>query len=109
LLFLRASLYFGLLGADTFGRPIFAQTAPPPANPPAQSSRSEYLWYEAESMQGFSRNERHEPVANPSWMNPLRPEMSRRELTEEKQLSVASEKGQSSVKLKIAPGGIQIV
>ena len=39
--------------------PVFAQT-------------SEYLWYEAENMRGFSLNERYEPVLNPSWVNPLR-------------------------------------
>lgn len=32
----------------------------------------EYLWYEAENMRGFSINERHEPVLNPSWINPPR-------------------------------------
>jgi hypothetical protein len=30
----------------------------------------EYLWYEAENMRGFSRNARHEPVINASWVNP---------------------------------------
>src|SRR4051812_24778385 len=29
----------------------------------------EYLWYEAENMRGFSENERHEPVLNPSHLN----------------------------------------
>ena len=31
-----------------------------------------YLWYEAENMRGVSLNERHEPVLNPSWINPPR-------------------------------------
>jgi hypothetical protein len=38
---------------------IFAQT-------------SEYLWHEAENMRGVSLNARHEPVLNPSWVNPSR-------------------------------------
>ena len=51
---------------------LSAQTVQPPASASAQPARFEYLWYEAENMQGFSKNERHEPVLNPSWMNPLR-------------------------------------
>jgi hypothetical protein len=53
-----------------FCLPLFAQnpTAPSVASTPAV----EYLWYEAENMRGFSTNERHEPVVNPSWTNPPR-------------------------------------
>jgi hypothetical protein len=38
----------------------FAQRQPP---------NYEYLWTEAENMRGISENARHEPIANPSWMN----------------------------------------
>jgi hypothetical protein len=34
--------------------------------PRVASTSFEYLWYEAENMRGFSTNERHEPVLNPS-------------------------------------------
>jgi hypothetical protein len=55
--------------------PLFAQTsAPMRQSISAPQARFEYLWYEAENMQGFATNERHEPVLNPSWMNPLRVE-----------------------------------
>src|SRR5438105_3119688 len=50
----------------------FAQTSLSPRPRVPASPRPEYLWYEAENMQGFSTNERHEPLANPSWMNPER-------------------------------------
>ncbi|HKR01330.1 MAG TPA: hypothetical protein VJT09_11695 [Pyrinomonadaceae bacterium] len=43
---------------------------PPVQNTNAPLRLSEYLWYEAENMRGISTNERHEPVANPSWINP---------------------------------------
>jgi hypothetical protein len=52
---------------------LFAQISPStPTNTSAQPSRPEYLWYEAENMQGISKNERNEPVSNPSWTNPPR-------------------------------------
>src|SRR4051812_39477120 len=53
-------------------RPVFAQT--PTSQNPDSSPRTqyEYLWYEAENMRGFAETERHEPVLNPSWMNPMR-------------------------------------
>lgn len=35
----------------------------------AQSTRPEYLWYETENMRGISENARHEPIANPSWLD----------------------------------------
>lgn len=47
-------------------------SASPRAFRPATARPVEYLWYEAENMQGFAMNERHEPVLNPSWRNPAR-------------------------------------
>ncbi len=68
---LHLQLFLALLLCSSF---IFAQTpAPqsaPPANPKAPARNSEYLWYEAENMQGFATNERFEPMQNPSWQNP---------------------------------------
>ena len=53
--------------------PLLAQNTSPPISPASAPPRlSEYLWYEAENMQGFATNARHEPVLNPSWTNPLR-------------------------------------
>jgi hypothetical protein len=63
---LSACLVFSLLFYSSLS---LAQTSTS-GNP--QKTSSEYLWYEAENMRGFSVNERHEPVLNPSWMNPPR-------------------------------------
>ena len=46
-----------------FSAGVFPQQ---PANVPVNSS-SEYLWYEAENMRGFSVSPLNEPVLNPSW------------------------------------------
>src|SRR5207253_2118643 len=62
---LCASIFITFLVAS-FNSPNFAQTNS------ASTHHYEYLWYEAENMRGFSTNERHEPLANPSWMNPER-------------------------------------
>ena len=54
---------------------LFAQNSSPAHQTiPKPQPGFEYLWYEAENMQGFSTNARHEPVLNPSWMSPLRAE-----------------------------------
>ncbi|MDT5124138.1 MAG: hypothetical protein QOC96_3620 [Acidobacteriota bacterium] len=50
----------------------FAQMSFSPRPRVSASPRLEYLWYEAENMQGFSTNAQHEPVLNLSWMNPPR-------------------------------------
>ncbi len=62
--FLYASTLIALLAL--FISSGFAQTA--------SARHYEYLFYEAEDMRGFSTNARHEPVANPSWVNPSRAE-----------------------------------
>jgi hypothetical protein len=65
---LRVALFLMLLCL-----PLLAQNSSPPTSPASASPRlNEYLWYEAENMQGFATNARHEPVLNPSWTNPLR-------------------------------------
>nr|MBA2733717.1 hypothetical protein [Acidobacteriota bacterium] len=65
---LRSSLALALLCL-----PLIAQVSSPlPSEKPPPQARFEYLWYEAENMRGFATNERHEPVLNPSWTNPLR-------------------------------------
>jgi hypothetical protein len=46
-----------------------AQTPIPQGTVATTQGSFEYLWYEAENMRGFSTNERHEPVLNPSWLN----------------------------------------
>ncbi|CDM65499.1 hypothetical protein [Pyrinomonas methylaliphatogenes] len=56
---LRATLLLLLSGA------ALAQTAQRAA-PPI------FLWYEAENMQGLSRDARNEPILNPSWIDPPR-------------------------------------
>ena len=51
---------------------LFAQTPTPSTTHPAKTAAArpfEYLWYEAENMQGIAANERYEPVKNPSWLN----------------------------------------
>jgi hypothetical protein len=61
------------LSLALFCLPLLAQNSTPANSPASASPRlSEYLWYEAENMQGFATTARHEPVANPSWTNPLR-------------------------------------
>jgi hypothetical protein len=69
-LFAFVCAFVALLLCSSF---VFAQTpAPTPAqsmNPTTTARGLEYLWYEAENMQGFATNERFEPVQNPSWMN----------------------------------------
>lgn len=51
----------------------FAQNTTPSSQIiPASQSHFEYLWYEAENMQGFATNAQHEPVLNPSWLNQSR-------------------------------------
>jgi hypothetical protein len=68
-----ASLYLRLsLLLLSFCLPLFAQSPPTQSSGTTAPRSLEYLWYEAENMRGFSTNERHEPVLNPSWMNPLR-------------------------------------
>jgi len=54
----------------------FTLFAPPPQRPYAQTSPAsggsrhfEYLWYEAENMQGLSLDARNEPRLNPVWRN----------------------------------------
>src|SRR5437588_10148290 len=49
-------------------RVAFAQAAPSQATSSTASRHFEYLWYEAENMQGISVDARNEPRANPSWM-----------------------------------------
>lgn len=50
-----------------------AQTLSPlPLGTIVPQARFEYLWYEAENMQGFATNAPHEPVLNPSWLNQSR-------------------------------------
>ncbi|HKC64019.1 MAG TPA: hypothetical protein VKB86_10295, partial [Pyrinomonadaceae bacterium] len=67
-----ASLCLRLLLALTLlCLPLLAQTTSPQYSS-SPSRQFEYLWYEAENMRGFSENERHEPVLNPSWTNPSR-------------------------------------
>jgi hypothetical protein len=62
-----------VLSLALFCLPLLAQNTSPPISPASASPRlAEYLWYEAENMQGFATNARHEPVLNPSWTNPLR-------------------------------------
>jgi hypothetical protein len=41
-----------------------------PAAPaaPTSNSHSEYIWFEAENMRGFSTGALHEPLLNPSWL-----------------------------------------
>ncbi|PYS83745.1 MAG: hypothetical protein DMF67_07850 [Acidobacteria bacterium] len=51
-----------------FARVALAQVPPSPATSPTASRHFEYLWYEAENMQGISVDARNEPRANPSWM-----------------------------------------
>jgi hypothetical protein len=58
-----------LLLLSTLCTTLFAQTPLPKKPVATASSAVEYLWYEAENMRGFSTNERHEPVLNPSWLN----------------------------------------
>lgn len=57
------SAFVCLLLAAVFTPALLAQ------KPVALSPSAEYLWYEAENMLGFTTNERHEPVLNPSWTN----------------------------------------
>jgi hypothetical protein len=45
-----------------------AQNAPA-LQPTATPAHFEYLWYEAENMQGLARDARNEPVLNPSWLD----------------------------------------
>jgi hypothetical protein len=62
-----------VLSLALFCLPLLAQNSSHPISPASASTRLfEYLWYEAENMQGFATNARHEPVLNPSWTNPLR-------------------------------------
>ncbi|HWS99915.1 MAG TPA: hypothetical protein VN256_06685 [Pyrinomonadaceae bacterium] len=51
---------------------IFFGNSPAQTSAPQPAPSHEYLWYEAENMRGFSTNERHEPVQNPSWSQPPR-------------------------------------
>src|SRR5947209_6031435 len=51
-----------------FARVALAQVPPSPATSPTASRHFEYLWYEAENMQGVSGEAPNEPRANPSWM-----------------------------------------
>ncbi|HEX3560079.1 MAG TPA: hypothetical protein VHU19_12800 [Pyrinomonadaceae bacterium] len=61
-----AFLVIACLGLLT--RVAFAQVPPSTASSPKAFRHFEYLWYEAENMQGISVNARNEPRANPSWM-----------------------------------------
>jgi hypothetical protein len=73
-LFRRFSASFCLLFLPMlalFCSPLIAQTSLPGSSVAAPRA-FEYLWYEAENMRGLTTNERHEPVLNPSWMNPPR-------------------------------------
>src|SRR5437764_14189860 len=74
LLILTPLLFYSIAFAQTSLSPRHRVTASPRLFFPASPRHYEYLWYEAENMRGFSTNERHEPVANPSWMNPQRAE-----------------------------------
>ncbi|HEX8491476.1 MAG TPA: hypothetical protein VF658_01420 [Pyrinomonadaceae bacterium] len=69
ILFACLHIFLALLLCSSF---LFSQTSGPtntqPVNP-AAARFNEYLWYEAENMQGFATNERYEPVKNPTWMN----------------------------------------
>jgi hypothetical protein len=68
-----ASLSFALVLLLAPAPVARAQTAPPATSaspaPAASPARFEYLWYEAENMQGLARDERNEPRLNPAWLD----------------------------------------
>src|SRR5947199_9481000 len=62
-----------VIGAGLFvffvsASPHLPISASPPESPRLPVPASEYLWYEAENMRGISKDTRHEPVLNPSWL-----------------------------------------
>jgi hypothetical protein len=62
--------FYLIIAFTIFYQPLLAQTRL--TQNTTSGSQYEYLWYEAENMRGFAETERHEPVLNPSWMNPAR-------------------------------------
>ena len=69
-IFATLLLCSSLLRAQTAApQPVRPVSPPTPPRVSASPRLVEYLWYEAENMQGFATNERYEPVQNPSWMN----------------------------------------
>jgi hypothetical protein len=61
--------FLPILASTTPSQTSPSSLSPSPRLPVSPSPHSEYLWYEAENMRGFSTDAVHQPLLSPSWLN----------------------------------------